>query len=281
MMNIQNFSYHTHTSFSDGANDLQDMVRQAKKLGFSHLGVSDHLIVHKEFSSNKMIPFLQKKVSSHVFNGDFNVILDKFRRHCDDIRLMSKKENIRLLVGFEVDYFIYDGWEDELKCFLGKLDYDYLVSGNHMFFDENGLNVVDMSDFKNIYTDPLLQKEYVQRHFQTMKRAVDSGLFTFLAHMDYVRKIGENVCSVNDFIDDKIAVLDALVENNCGIEISTKGLRKVGDFYPSGNILDEISHRKIPVVISDDAHRCDELGYSFDVAEKELVNRKIFSRLTL
>ena len=281
MTNVQNFSYHTHTLFSDGADSLEDMVKRAKKIGFTHIGLSDHLIVHKDFYRSEYISFLQKKSCNHVFNSNFPDILDRFKRHCDEIRSISRKENFRILVGFEVDYFTYDGWEDELRDFLRQLDYDYLISGNHMFFDEAGLNVFDAGDLKKMYNDLSQQKEFIRRHFNTMKKAVDSGLFTFLAHLDYVRKVGVDVCSKDDFLDEKIAVLNSLENNGCGIEISTKGLRKINDFYPSGNILDEISKRNIPVVISDDAHRCDELGLSFDLAEKELLDKKIFSRLVL
>lgn len=281
MINVQNFSYHTHTSFSDGVNSLEEMVRRAKDIGFTHLGVSDHLIVHKDFYRSKYISFLQEKSCNHVFNCCFKDILEKFKRHCDNIRDVSRKENFRVLIGFEVDYFTYDGWEEELRDFLSQMDYDYLISGNHMFFDEKGLNVLDASDLKKIYDDESQQKEFIRRHFNSMKKAVDSGLFTFLAHLDYVRKIGADVCSKDDFVGEKIAVLDALEKNGCGVELSTKGLRKIGDFYPSGNILDEVSKRNIRVVISDDAHRCDELGASFDVAEKELQDKKIFSRLVL
>ncbi len=43
---IQNFSLHTHTTFSDGRNSISEMVEQAKKLGWKAIGISDHLTVH-------------------------------------------------------------------------------------------------------------------------------------------------------------------------------------------------------------------------------------------
>ena len=35
---IQNFSLHTHTTFSDGRNSISEMVEQAKKLGWKAIG---------------------------------------------------------------------------------------------------------------------------------------------------------------------------------------------------------------------------------------------------
>ena len=34
--------YHTHTKYSDGHNEVVDMVRAAEEQGLSELGISDH-----------------------------------------------------------------------------------------------------------------------------------------------------------------------------------------------------------------------------------------------
>ena len=74
-------------------------------------------------------------------------------------------------------------------------------------------------------------------------------------------------------------MLDSLREHNIGIELSTKGLRKIGDYYPRGNILSEIAVRNLPVVISDDAHKTEELGYAFADAEQILSDYNITNRI--
>ena len=68
-------------------------------------------------------------------------------------------------------------------------------------------------------------------------------------------------------------------KNKVALEISTKGLRKINDFYPCQWILSESSELKIPFVISDDAHATNELGYKFELAEETLQKYKIFNRL--
>ena len=133
MLNVQSYSYHTHTDFSDGYDTLRDMVAQAKKIGFTELGVSDHLIVHKNMQQSPSWSYMEQNRAAHIYNNDFKSVLDKYRRHCDEIRRVSKEENIKLMVGFEVDYFPYDGWEEEFKWFISQLDYDYLHTGNHFF----------------------------------------------------------------------------------------------------------------------------------------------------
>lgn len=278
-MSMQNFSYHTHTNFSDGRNTVLEMVRQAKKLGFCELGISDHLSIHKNMQKSLSYPLWKQRGNSHIFRDNFQNSLSEFQKHCEEIRKISKAEKIKLYVGFEVDYFTYDGWLDELKDFLSQLDYDYVLTGNHMLFDEKCENIFDLYDLPFLYSDIKIQQEFLHRHFVTIKKAVESGVFKFLAHIDYARKLGDAICAADMFKKEKQDILAALQKNKVALEISTKGLRKINDFYPCQWILAESSELKIPFVISDDAHATNELGYKFELAEETLQKYKIFNRL--
>lgn len=279
MKNVQNFSYHSHTNFSDGNNSLEEMVAKAKKIGFKELGISDHLIVHKNMAQSLSWPYWHQRGKYNIFNNNFKSVLSDYQRHCEEIRKLSKRENLKLYVGFEVDFFTYDGWLEELKDFLANIDYDYLISGNHMLFDEKCENLFDITDLPVLYPDKSLQDDFLRRHFNTIKMAVESGVFKFLAHIDYVRKIGERFCSAQDYKIEKNLILDALQKQNMPMEISTKGLRKIGDFYPCDWILSEAAKREISFVISDDAHDVVELGYGFNLAEEKLIEHNIHKRL--
>lgn len=280
-MIVQSFSYHNHSDFSDGTSDIYNIVKRAKEIGFTEIGISDHLIVHKNFPQSKSQIYMQKRPCSHIYNSDFKKILDKFRWHCENIRNVSNKEKFKIYVGFEVDYFTYDGWFDELKDFLSQLDYDYLISGNHMLFDEKCEDVFDLNDLTKICIDKGLQKEYLQRHYETMVKSIDSGIFNFLAHLDYARKLGENVCGINDYRSVKLEIINALERNKTAMELSTKGLRKIGDFYPAKWILLEVLKRDISIIVSDDAHNLSELGLNFDLAENLLQEIGIKRRFVL
>ena len=120
MISIQNCSYHTHTNFSDGNNSLEEMVAKAKEIGFAELGISDHLIVHKNMAQSLSWPYWRQRGKYHIFKDNFKSILSDYQKHCEEIRKLSKKENFKLYVGFEVDFFTYDGWLEELKDFLNK-----------------------------------------------------------------------------------------------------------------------------------------------------------------
>ena len=118
-------------------------------------------------------------------------------------------------------------------------------------------------------------------HFKAIEKSVQSGLFKFVAHLDYVCKMGTEFYSNKNFIEEKNAVLKELVETSTGTEISTKGLRKIGDFYPENWFLEKIKELNIPIVISDDAHRVDELGLDFEKAEAKLKELNITNRIKM
>lgn len=281
MRNTQTFSYHSHTTFSDGRNSIREMIRRAKEIGFTELGISDHLIVHKNMFQCECWKYMQSDRASHVYNNNFKDILPAFQRHCEEIRKIAKEENFKVLVGYEVDFFPYDGWLEELKEFVSNLDVDYLHSGNHFFCDDKYENIINMTFMKNFVTDKTLLNEYIIRHFDTLRQCVESKMFDFLAHIDYVRRYCSEVYQPNLYWDEKNAVLNALEQNNVALEISTKGLRRINDFYPDALLLDAVSERNIAMLINDDAHYTSELGADFDKAEQTLKDHGITKRFKI
>ncbi len=263
---MQKFSFHTHTVFSDGKNSIQEMVEKAKLLGFDKIGISDHLIVHKNITQTRSY-----EEQKRIYHQSFDEVVAACNKHAEDIRKAQKTYGVKTFVGYEVDYFTYKGWEDELRDFLTKIDYDYIISGNHFLMSEDGEKIFDIWRFKDC--DDALKgdiKTYIKRHFETLAKAVRSNLFMFLAHPDYVQKI--EVYREQDYQSEINALIDALMQTNTPCEISTKGLRKFGHFFPSDHILQKMLKQNIAFIISDDAHNIDELGIYFEKAEEQLAS---------
>lgn len=270
---MQKFSYHTHTNFSDGRNSLEEMLTRAIELGWEEFGISDHMIIHKNIYES---PSWQRwKESAHIYYNSFEKVYDSFAKHIEHVREVSQNYPIKVRVGAEVDYFTYDGWEENFSRMLEKLNLDYCISGNHFFFmDENCENIVDIKD-GNLMSEEE-QAKMVKRHFRTILRAAQSNHFVFIAHLDYVRKLP--LCGKNDFLQEKEDLINGLSAAGATTELSTKGLRKADDFYPNNNMLKMIMDKNIKLVISDDAHRISELGYEFNTAESVLEEVKYNNR---
>ena len=276
---IQDFTYHCHTNFSDGSCSLEEMVGQARKIGFSHIGISDHLIVHKNIEQSPSWQIMTNRSGAHVYKKDFKSTLPDYQKHCEEIRKLSRRENFKILVGFEVDFFTYDGWLEEMKEFLAQLDYDYLISGNHFLFDSSCETIYNIDKRLSGIIDKSKIQSLISSHFKAVAESAKSGLFRFVAHLDYVRKMGTEFCGSSDFAAEKSKLLEALKISGIGAEISTKGLRKIGDFYPDEWFLKKIKEQGIPMVISDDAHKVEELGFDFDKAEERLSEFGILNRI--
>lgn len=276
---IQNYTYHSHTNFSDGKNSLEDMVMKAREIGFSHIGISDHLIVHKNIEQSPSWQMMCSKSNAYIYKKDFKSALPEYQKHCEKLRNFSKKENFKIFIGFEVDFFTYDGWLENLKEFLSNVDYDYLISGNHFLFEDDCNTIFNIHKSLKDVLEKEKIKNLISEHFKTIKKSIDSGLFKFIAHLDYVRKMGADFYLTEDFLKEKLSIIQALKNTGTGTEISTKGLRKINDFYPSEWFLQKIKETDIPIVISDDAHRTEELGFDFAKAEAKLADLKINKRI--
>ncbi len=264
---MQRFSYHTHTTFSDGKNTANEMIEQAERLGLFEIGISDHLIVHKNIAQTKNYPFLQKMTFSN-----FKDAYERCSKHIEELRRLQKEHQIKIKVGFETDYFIYDGWHDEMSDFLKKIDYDYLINGNHFLMDKTGEYIEDMTYIAKNPNEDINEpiKISIQRHFETMEKAIRSGFFTFLAHMDYVKKISSY--HETDFHNEIENVIRALKETNTACELNTKGLRRSNGFYPAQSILEKLIQSDISLLISDDSHQTNEMCFEFESADQYLNN---------
>lgn len=281
---MQKFSYHVHTDFSDGKNSLEEVLDKAVSLGWEEIGISDHLIIHKDMKQSPFYDLILKTnifQAPHVYRDSFDNSLSDFQKHSEYIRKTAKKYPIKVFIGYEVDFFTYSGWSEEFKSFIEKVDHDYLLNGNHFFFDEKCEKIIDIYryDTLNLGKGYDSFETYLKRHYKTIKQAVKSGLFDILAHLDYARRC--SLHKVYTCVDERLDIINSMKNSKTAIEISTKGLRKVDSFYPEDIILKEIIKNDIPLVINDDAHNLSEIGYEFEKAEEKLKELNCSNRYRL
>ena len=273
---MQKFSYHTHTNFSDGRDTIESMLSKASELGFEEIGITDHLVVHKNIKQSVSWGRMSSTYGHWIYKRDFSEAKDAFLKHIDEIRKYAKNYSLKVYAAAEVDFFTYDGWQEEFADFRKNVDLDYYITGNH-FLAHHNEQILDPREI-----DFLSEKEQcisIKKHFETMKTAIGSKSFLFLAHLDYMRRI--KFCSDNSFMTEKLDIIRALKENNIPTELSTKGLRKRGDFYPNNMLTDMIIENNIRLVISDDAHRTSELSLDFEKAEQYLLEKNYFARFCI
>ncbi|MDR1025775.1 MAG: histidinol-phosphatase HisJ family protein [Lactobacillus sp.] len=271
---MQKFTYHCHTDFSDGTSSVEEMIKRAVELGFTEIGITDHIEVHKNIETSPERELVISKGWDRIHKSKFSELNPAINQHIKTIREVAKKYPIDVLVGFEVDFFCYDKWLEGFNEFRKDLDIDYLISGNHFTTTPDNENVIFATSIDKYSENEEDARQYIRTHFSNIKKAIESGIFSFIAHLDFIRWSG--AVGEFDYKDERMELIEALAKTGTPTEINTKGIKSIGDFYPAQWMLKEMNVRKIPIVISDDAHHTSQVGIHFDKAEEmlEAINYK-------
>ena len=106
---------HFHTIASDGVNTLEEMIEEAKKLGYQYIGVSDHA------------PSIQSRGLGTVLK-----IVSDTRKKINDIN--SSQTDIKVLFGYEVNILVDNslGLPDDILQ-----DLDFVIAGIHTAFGQD------------------------------------------------------------------------------------------------------------------------------------------------
>jgi histidinol-phosphatase (PHP family) len=273
---MQTFTLHTHNnelSF-DGRASAREMVATAEQLGFLTIGVSNHLIVH---------PNIDLKIANGaMFFNDFNLAYDCYQKHIEILQTLKEHFKIEIKIGFETDFFQNKEWCIGFEKMVQKLNVDYLIGSNHF------LKTADESFLCNIYhlhrlpqmPDKETMHELVVNHLKNIAASIESGYFSFIAHIDY--------CSIFGLAEDKeydiykYQIIDALKRYKRPFEINTSGYDRIGRPHPAPWMIAELAKTNdVPVLLSDDAHFPERLGQHFGEAEDLLKSLNYTNRFTL
>ncbi len=104
-------TFHCHTTYSDGANTLEEMAEAAKNLGWEYLGIADH-----------------SKIATYARGLSEEKVK---QQHKEIDKLNGKLENFRIFKGTEVD-ILPDGTLDWSDAMLER--FDYAVASIHSKF---------------------------------------------------------------------------------------------------------------------------------------------------
>ena len=246
------YSLHNHSNFSDGVDSLEDICIQGKASGVKVLGISDHWC---EFPyGNKPAP-------------RWGMALDRLDEYVETLQQLKKRyedEKFTLLIGLEVDYFAENF--DVVKKRLQAYPFDYLIGSVHY---SDGLFPVDHSYEDWAALAPEERHQMCKTYYRKLALAAESGFFTFIGHLDLPKKF--NAINESDYFDDAVSVLDVLQKHGGALELNTAGwFKPCAAPYPAPEILHAAISRRIPVIISADAHKADRLTTNFSEAEKML-----------
>lgn len=272
----QTFTLHTHTIGFDGRNTISEMVKRAGELGFTTIGISNHLTVHPDIKSSRFYPIAAKRGYKDIFHDNWPELIEKFTQHYHELDKTINNTNIHILRGMEVDFFESNQWRAQFESVLKELKPDYIIGSCHIIEYNNQLfNVHDMRN-----TDPQTQDQVLNLYWRKVRTAIQSGLFTWMAHLDLPKKVG--LGQDEKWIESEQHTINTLAKYNTPIEINTSAFNAdCAEPYPSRRILKMAANKDIPVLLSDDAHHISQIGCNFDKAHEIATQCGIKNFLTL
>jgi len=260
-------NFHTHSTYCDGNQTLEENIKIAIQKDFDVLG----------FSSHAELPF----------SDDWHIKVEQFDDYCSEINSLKEKyENeIKIRLGFEADFI--NGITTPSLSTYKKYNPDYIIGSVHYVYNGKGIFEADGSPesiqqaINDFYNGD--KKSAVIRYFEQEREMIEAasknGIFTIIGHADLIRKtnISSNLLSLGfDFFDendtwykeqikltaDSISKAGLIAEINTGA-ISRKRMKTP---YPSQEFLSLLKERNVPITINSDSHNAENLDCAFDMA---------------
>ena len=208
-------------------------------------------------------------------------------RYLEEIDLASFQEarelsrDVELRLGIEIDFV--PGKEEEMDRFATELPYDYVIGSVHRVAGEE----VDHPHHQEVY-DRWETYDLYEAYYENVRAAALSGRFDVLGHPDLIkifRRFPDR--DITEMLEE---TADAVAESGVVVDVNAAGLRKpVGEIYPSRDFLEMFHRRKVPIILSSDAHAPEEVAAGYDrsvplvrgVGYREVVTFKNRERGTL
>ena len=244
---MQKFNYHSHTALCKHAvGTYQEYVEAAILAGLEVIGFSDHVPYQNISLPDRMEYFQKSEYEEAVL-----ALKEKYA------------EQITVKLGFECEFY-----PEYLKYYqqLAK-ETDYLILGQHY----NGIKGVDFWLGCN--------DQQVLEYANLVVQGLDTGLFKYLAHIDYFM-ISRN--SFNQTCQQAVSqIAQACLRNDVVIEINLKGKTlgkkmidgKLQYCYPLRDVFQIIADYGCKCVYGQDTHNPQYyLNFYQDIAEvKEIL----------
>lgn len=234
-------------------------LETAIQKGLKQVGIVDHLYRFEE-TRDYFLKYMD--VSDTDLGNRQKEWLNQVMTHkmSDFVNFInSQKERwsnagIELKLGIEADYFV--GGEEELKALLAPFNFDYIIGSVHF---NHGWGF-DNPELESKFNDYDLVELYTD-HFNTVIKAAESGIFSFIAHLDNLKVF--NYRPDEDLLIPLYEqVAEALVKNDVATEVNV-GLKyryPVKEQCPSERFIQVLSKHNVLFTTSSDSHFPHDIG---------------------
>lgn len=264
------YNLHTHTRYSDGSSEPERYVEEALAQGFSVLGITDH--------------------SPVPFENSFALKEKNLQVYCRAIRELQKKyaapsstgKSIEILLGIEIDFI--PGLTVAFDELRQRCRFDYVIGSVHLIRDPGGdaLWFIDGPEIA-IYDDGIQKifggdgRKAVTAYYRQIQEMISCQKPDIVGHLDKVKMYnrGRYFSEADKWyvklVDESLDLI-----SGCGavVEVNTRGLykKRSDSLFPGPEVLKKILKLNIPVTISSDAHKPEELSFLFEECRQQLLS---------
>ena len=245
--------FHVHTTFCDGKNTPEEMVRAAIAKGMTAIGFSGHSPLERGGEGWCMTPERAEAYRAEV------------------ARLKAAyADKIRILCGVEQDY-----------CSVTPTDcYDYAIGSVHVLrFGDEWVSVDNTAQEQLDAAERFCGGDFYsfcEAYYRAVARVAEQTGCDIIGHFDLVSKFNEGGRLFDErhprYIAAWQAAADALLRSGKPLEINTgamaRGYRTSP--YPAAEIVSYLSERGGRFLPSGDAHSAEGLCFGFDALPTDL-----------
>lgn len=249
---------HTHTHYSDGSAPPQAYIDSAITLGLTSLGFSDH--------------------SPLPFENTFALRPEKLSEYSHTVQNLknfasSLPRHFAIFLGLEADFI--PSTARPFSYFRENFPLDYLIGSVHLV--RNGspddLWFIDGPD-PATYTDGLNRlfggdiRKGVTAYYRQVQAMLEAGSLDIIGHLDKIKMHNRG-----KFFSESDPWYIALVEETLALvkekgviaEVNTRGMykKRCPDTFPGPWVLEKMHALGIPVIITSDAHKPEEVANLF------------------
>ena len=251
-------NYHTHTHHCDGNGEPYEYAEAALRKGMSGLGFSGHNVV--------------------PFPTDWTMPAERLESYLSEIREVREhyRGALDVFLGIEADFI--PGMISPVHPAISGLGLDFVIGSVHFVGPSDGDHAWTV-DGPREEMDAALRdgfggdaRRLVERYYALVALMAETAAPDIIAHFDVVKKNNRDgrLFSEEDpwYRAAVRRALEAIRGSKSILEINTGGVVRntSGAFYPSPWILAEAQRMNIPVVVSSDAHRPENLDGMFPEA---------------
>lgn len=248
--------YHIHPGFSidAAAHSIEDYCRQAVEIGLEEICFTPHY----EFDP------LRKEIDWWVrYNGRvMSIEEDWLPYYIQEVRQAAERYascGLKVKAGLEIGFDL--GLEERIARVVEAHPFDFIIGSVHCV---DHVAISSASESTPFYAARELS-DVAELYFATLLRAVNSGLFDVVGHLDIYRRYGYKAYGEAVFTAHRPyigEILKAMADKGIGLEVNTSSSRhNQGEFYPSREILAAARDAGVKIfTVGSDAHRVSELG---------------------